>query len=198
MRAGLEYSHRGRGLGASRTLPRLGCRQAGSRSRGARAGRARRAQHFKFRSGSEVAREPSCGSLRAGRPAPAREGRVRGAVRGLTTWAPHSTQLGSRRSGPGREPFGPADRQHFRRSFYIASTSGLLPVRVPRCYLRTLKLFVAAQSTWHWAPFPGAWQPRFQRCPYTTLYGGNPCQYKNPSMFCAPANTRALEELGLK
>ena len=40
-------------------------------------GRARRAQHFKFSSGRQVAREPGCGG--AGRPEPAREGRVRGA-----------------------------------------------------------------------------------------------------------------------
>ena len=41
---------------------------------------ARRAQHFKFSSGREVAREPGCGG--AGRLEPAREGLGRGAVRG--------------------------------------------------------------------------------------------------------------------
>ena len=59
---------------------------------------------------------------RAGRPAPAREGRVRGAVRGLTTWARDATWLGSRlrkrRCGiaRGRTSFAPTDgRPRLRR-----------------------------------------------------------------------------------
>ena len=58
------------------SLPQLGYRQAGSRSRGAGAVRSRRAHHFKFRSGREVAREPEQGCGRAGRPVSAGEGRV--------------------------------------------------------------------------------------------------------------------------
>ena len=107
-------------------------------------------------SGAEL-REPESRSSGAGSGGASEGGRSRTHYLGSSCHP-----AGEPRSWPGREPFGPADSQHFRRSFYIASTSGLLPVRVPRCYLRTLKLFVAAQSTWHWAPFPGAWQPRFQ------------------------------------
>ena len=97
------------GLGGSRTLPRLGCRQARSLSRGAGARHSQRAQHFKFRSGREVAREPGCG--RAGRPGPAWEGRVRGAVRGLTTWARLGRRLRKRRCwiARGRTSFAPTD-----------------------------------------------------------------------------------------
>ena len=154
MRAGLEYSHRGRGLGASRTLPRLGCRQAGSRSRGARAGRARRAQHFKFRSGREVAREPSCGSLRAGRPAPAREGRVRGAVRGLTTWARHATQLGSRALGRGESL---SDRQ-------TASTSeeAFISLQLLDCFQYAFRAAISAPSNSLLLPNPPGIGHHFQ------------------------------------
>ena len=77
-------------LGAGRCHDSDACRlgagadSAEGRTRAA-CGAPGRAKHFKFGSGREVAREPGCGS--AGRPEPAREGRVRGTVRGLTFWA---------------------------------------------------------------------------------------------------------------
>ena len=82
-RAGPEYSWGGRGLAGSRTLPRLGCWQAGNRSRGAGAGRSLRAHLFKFHSGRRPAREPGpreCGSAGVGSG-----GTNEGTVRGLTT-----------------------------------------------------------------------------------------------------------------
>ena len=108
-RMGPEYPRGGRGLAGSRTLPRLGCGQALSRSRGAGAGRSRRAHHFKFHSGRRPAREPGpreCWS--------AREGQVRGAVRGLTTPGPDSTR-GQAGSWLCERRCGIARRTHFLR-----------------------------------------------------------------------------------
>ena len=68
------------------------------------------AQHFKFSSGREVAREPGCGG--AGGPEPAREGRVRGAVRGLTTWAGNAAGL--EKPAP-QEEVRDRSRTHFHR-----------------------------------------------------------------------------------
>ena len=79
-----EGARAGWGWGAATTRMPAGWELEPTQQR-AGAGRSRRAQHFKFSSGREVGREPGCG--RAGRPEPAREGLVRGAVRGLTTWA---------------------------------------------------------------------------------------------------------------
>ena len=79
-----ERARAGWGRGFATTRMAAGWEPEPTQPRGGR-GRSRRAQHFKVSSGRVAAREPGCGG--AGRPEPAREGRVRGAVRGLTTWA---------------------------------------------------------------------------------------------------------------
>ena len=106
---GPEYSRGGRG-----PLTRLGCGQAGSRCRGAGAGRSRARPSFQVSLGPKAGWGAG-GRWSADRAVPAREGQVRGAARGLTTLGSTRGPAGSwrceRRCGiaRGRTSFAPTD-----------------------------------------------------------------------------------------